>query len=196
MNELKRCVSTIFSAPWSGFIFAMLLLNSAVAAPTRVTFGNVPQPVTQSNTPSTPLFVTSSDDRNGVGAQCDASVDTTGNAHCTLALIPAGKTLVITTVSCAATVPNGHPFVGLQMSMNGVPVGGGAPTTINHFLHLTLAETDPIAQHYRLTTPLKIYASGGTNGTGAALAVHGNLGMPTNLNPSMACAVSGFMVDQ
>ena len=203
MEQIRPLGQSTIAAVLTALLIGFLMLwvsGPAKAAATRVTFGNVSQPitgtVTPSNTASTPLFVTHSDDRNGVGAQCDARADDTGNAICTMALIPPGKTLVITTLNCWASVPNGYPFSGLLLIVGATPIGGGAPTTINHFLHLSLAATDSIAQQYRLTTPVKIYAPGGSNGGSLPLMVQGNVGIPGALSPGMGCALAGYMVDQ
>lgn len=179
----------------------MLGIAPASAAPARVvTFGNIPQPikgaVNPSNTSSTPLFVTNAEDKNGIGAQCYQTADASGNAQCLLATVPAGKTLVITTVTCTATVPFGYPLAPIVLNMGGTPIGGGAPISLNHRLLLTPATSIPnTLQYYGLTTPVKMYAAGASGGS-TNVYVFGNVGSSPSVATALGCAISGYMVDQ
>jgi hypothetical protein len=181
-NEVQVVNTAAQPVPVSGTV--------AVSSLPAVTLSGT-SPVSFSNTSSTPLFVDSENSsRAGIGAECDAPFDGTGFAQCQLAAVPAGQILVIETITCAASVATGSQVVPIVLNMGGPPIGGGAPISLNHRLPLTRTATAGL-DYYGLTTPVRMYAAGGTNvfvfaGVGPSTAGVGDLG----------CAISGHMAAQ
>ena len=154
------------------------------------------EPVPVGNTSSTPLFVNTGDStRAAIGAQCDAHFDATGFAQCQIATVPAGQILVIETITCTASVATGTPVVPIVLNMGGPPIGGGAPISLNHRLLLTLAASNGSLDYYGLTTPVKMYAAGGTGGSTGVFVFTG-VGPGSANTGDLGCAISGHMASQ
>jgi hypothetical protein len=152
--------------------------------------------VSFSNTSSTPLFVDTGDTtRSGIGASCDSSFDSAGFAQCVIATVPAGQILVIETITCSASVATGSQIVPIVLNMGGTPIGGGAPISLNHRLLLTRSATNGSLDYYGITTPVRMYAAGGTDGS-TNVSVFVGVGTSTANVGDLGCAISGHIVNR
>jgi len=152
--------------------------------------------VSVSNTSAAPLFVDNGyTARTAIGAECDAQFDSSGQVNCSLATVPAGHTLVIETITCAASVATGSPIVPILLNMGGPPIGGGSPISLNHRLLLTKATSIGSLDYYGLTTPVKMYAAA-TAGGSTGVSVSMQVGPSTANQGDGTCAISGYLVTQ
>jgi hypothetical protein len=161
-----------------------------------------------SNTSAAPLFVTTQGAASsGVGSSCDvnlaASGSTTGTLQCQLSTVPAGKVLVIETLTCFALVVDGTPFHTLVLttgSPNPMLPAVGPLATLNHFLPMTRQASGDYGSlnTYGLISPVRIYAFGTPAGGGEVpIYVFGSVGYPAiNGNPSLGCTMSGHLESQ
>lgn len=151
-----------------------------------------------SNTSATPLFVdTGSTTRNGFNASCSTgNIDPkSGQASCTLLTIPAGRKVVIETVSCQAEVPSGRGPADVQLIVPNSPLGGGPVVNVSHLLALSRQDGDGSLDIWRATIPLRAY--GGAPASGSVnIGVFFRATYSPNVPEGMICAISGYMVGQ
>ena len=152
--------------------------------------------VNLATSPTSPVFVEEGyAARNAASSECDAAFDGNGILNCTLATVPAGHTLVIETITCAAGVATGSQVVPIVLNMGGPPIGGGAPISLNHRLLLTKAASNGSLDYYGITTPIKMYAAAtafGSTGVGVSMQV----GPSTANQGNGGCAISGYLATQ
>lgn len=151
-----------------------------------------------SNTRTTPLFVdTGSTTSNGFNASCSTgNVDPTyGQASCTLLTIPAGRQVVIETVSCQAEVLPGRGPADVQLIVPNPPLGGGSAVNVSHMLTLSRQDGNGSVDIRRTTTPLRAYG-----GAPASGSINIGLFFRSTYSPTVPvdiiCAISGYMVGQ
>lgn len=151
-----------------------------------------------SNTPTTPVYVDSDRAaRNGFNASCTTpNIDSvSGQASCSLFAIPAGRQVVIETISCQAELFAGEGPGDVQLVVPNAPPAAGAPDHVSHFLTLTKQAGDATLAIWRITTPLRAYGSAPTQGSvDISLFFRAN---PASPNPQgIGCTISGFLVAQ
>jgi hypothetical protein len=155
-----------------------------------------------------PVFVdTDVNARNAIGASCDATFDANGHAICPLSttypatpLVPAGRTLVIETLTCAASVNGaGTPYTYGQLPVQLVMA---APPNGANFYHwflltryLSLTNGSPQLDYYRLTSPTRMYAAS-VNGGSTDVYVDAQIGPSTANVGGVSCSISGYLVAQ
>lgn len=154
--------------------------------------------VNLNTTPTTPLYVDADRPaRNGFNVSCATpNVDPVfGQASCTLLSIPAGRQVVIETVSCQAELYGGDGPGDVQLIVPNVPFAPGIPDHVSHLLTLTKQSSSPSLDIWRTTTPLRAYASspaGGSVDVGVFFRAN-----PARPSPQdMLCTISGYMVGQ
>ncbi len=169
---------------------------------------NIVNPVTVQNTMATPLFVSAPAlPSSGMGSSCDirqAPGASSPTLQCQLSVVPAGKVLVIETMTCFAQVVDGTPFNGLVLTVgapNPLLPGAGKLATLNHFIPLTRNPSGDYGgiNAYAVISPVRIYAFGGDPATGGSVPIYvfGNVGInPTNTLPSLGCTISGHFEAQ
>jgi hypothetical protein len=148
--------------------------------------------------PTSPVYVdTDRPARNGFNASCfTPPIDpVSGQSSCNLLSIPAGQQVVIETVSCQAELPAGQGPGDVQLIVPNTPFGGGPVTNVSHLLALTKQAGDSTLDIWRMTTPLRAYASAPSAGS-----VNVGLffrGYPASPAPQgIICAISGYVVGQ
>ena len=153
-------------------------------------------PVSFSNTPTTPIYADADRPaRNGFGAQCfSPPVDSSGQTGCTIATIPAGREVVIETITCHIAVGTGRPP---QMQLNAPSLqlgGGGGPFYVSYYLQPTRIYGDSSSEVWRFASPLRIYAFAAPAGS---VDIGVNLQSGTSTVPQgFNCAIGGYMVGQ
>jgi hypothetical protein len=154
--------------------------------------------VSLSTTPTTPLFVdTDRPARNGFNASCyTGDVDNTyGQASCRLLTIPAGRQVVIESLSCQASLVAGDGPGDVQLILPNIPLGGGPVTNVSHLITLQKQVEVSTFAIWKTTTPFRAYASapaGGSVGVGLFFRANYSPSSPQGIT----CAVSGYMVGQ
>jgi hypothetical protein len=165
------------------------------SVPVRVT--NTPS-VNVNSTPTTPVYVDADRPaRSGFNASCftgDVDPDF-GQAQCSLLTIPAGRQVVIESISCQASLVAGEGPGDAQLVLPNTPFGGGATQNVSHLLALSKQAGDATFDIWRMTTPLRAYASapdGGSVGIFVFFRANHSPAVPQGL----FCAVSGYPVGQ
>jgi hypothetical protein len=200
---ISRCAGFMAAAAILA-AFAALPAAAAPALPVAVT--NTPTVnahITNSsigvgNTSDNPLFVdTGSTARNGFNASCfTGNVDATyGQASCVLLTVPAGRQVVIETVSCQAEVTTGTGPADVQLIVPNAPLGGGATTNVSHLLTLSRQAGDAALEIWRTTTSLRAYAASPATGA-AGIGVFFRATYSPSEPVGMVCAISGYMAGQ
>lgn len=200
----------------SGLVLAAATLILTNSVPARAATPSVP--VTVTNTPlpvqgtvqvtgtpavqvtssvTAPVYVDADRPaRNGFNASCfTGNVDAVyGQASCTLFSIPAGRQVVIETISCQAELYAGDGPGDVQLIVPNTPLLGGADH-VSHMLTLSKQASSASLDIWRMTTPLKAYASAPAQGsTAVGLFFRAN---PARPGPQdMICTVSGYLVGQ
>jgi hypothetical protein len=154
--------------------------------------------VNLNTTPATPLYVDADRSaRNGFNSSCfTGNIDPiNGQAGCTILTIPAGRQVVIETISCQAELYAGHGPGDVQLIVPNVPFGGGAVTNESHLLTLSKQAGDATLDIWRMTSPLKAYASAPAQGAvGVGVFFRADPSLP---NPQgILCTISGYEVGQ
>jgi hypothetical protein len=149
-------------------------------------------------TPTTPIYVDADRPaRNGFNVSCfTGNVDSlAGQASCTLLSIPAGRQVVIETISCQAELYGGEGPGDVQLIVPNTPFTPGGPDHVSHLLTLTKQASTPSLDIWRMTTPLRAYGSAPTTGSvDVGVFFRAN---PVRPSPQdMSCTVSGYMVGQ
>ncbi len=150
-----------------------------------------------SNSSVAPLFVdTDSSARTYFNASCttpnvDAAYE---QAACTLLTIPAGRQIVIETVSCQAEVATGGSGPGdVQLIVPNAPLTGGAIQNVSHLLTLSRQAGNTSLEIWRMTTALRAYGRSPDSGTvnvGLFYRSTYVAGVPVDIG----CAISGYMI--
>jgi hypothetical protein len=154
-------------------------------------------PANLSTTPTTPVYVdTDRPARNGFNSQCSTgnTVDSSGQSGCTLLMIPAGRQVVIETVSCQAEVSTGNPGTVL-LNVPNTPFGGGPPTNTSYPLALSRAFGTSTSEVWRISTPFRVYGTAPTAGSdGIGISFQGSA--QATVSQGAFCAISGYEVGQ
>jgi hypothetical protein len=135
--------------------------------------------------------------RNGFNASCfTGNVDPTyGQASCTLLTIPAGRQIVIETISCQAELYAGHGPGDVQLIVPNTPFAPGMSDHVSHLLTLTKQAGDATLDIWRMTSPLRAYGSAPAQGSvdvGVFFRADPTLPGPQD----MICTISGYAVGQ
>jgi hypothetical protein len=166
--------------------------------------GNVNATVTNTptvrvnTTPTTPIYVDADGPaRNGFNVSCfTGNVDSAGQASCHLLSIPAGKQVVIETISCQAETYTGEGPADVQLVIPNTPAAGG-PDPVSHFLTLTKQDSAGNLDIWRMTTPLRAYGSAPAAGAvNIDLFYRANSAHLSITPQDLFCAISGYMVGQ
>ncbi len=149
-------------------------------------------------TPATPVYVdTDRPARGGFNASCfTGGVDAvSGQASCSLLTIPAGRQVVIETISCQALLTGGDGPGDVQLIVPNTPFTPGGPDHVSHLLALSKQASGNGVDIWRMTTPLRAYGSAPAQGT-----VDIGLFFRANYSPSvsqgLSCTISGYLVGQ
>jgi hypothetical protein len=151
-----------------------------------------------STTSTTPVYVDSDRSaRNGFNASCSTgNIDPVyGQASCSVFTIPAGREVVIETISCQAEVPAGQGPGDVQLVIPSAASNSTVSRNNSHFLALSKQDGNASLEIWRITTPLRAYGSAPAQGTAdISLFFRGD---PSAPNPQgLFCTISGFMVGQ
>ena len=176
-----------------------LPVQGSVTANVTGTVGVTSLPgVNLNTTPTAPLYVDAERPaRNGFNVSCfTGNVDSVnGQAGCTLLAIPAGRQVVIETISCQAELFAGQGPGDVQWIVPNTPFTAGGPDHVSHLLTLTKQASTPSLDIWRMTTPLRAYASAPSQGSvGVGLFFRANPASPPPQD--MTCTISGYMVGQ
>ncbi len=176
-----------------------LPVQGSVTANVTGTVGVTSLPGVNLNTsPTAPLYVDAERPaRNGFNVSCfTGNVDSVnGQASCTLLSIPAGRQVVIETISCQAELFAGQGPGDVQLIVPNTPFTAGGPDHVSHLLTLTKQASTPSLDIWRMTTPLRAYASAPSQGSvGVGLFFRANPASPPPQD--MTCTISGYMVGQ
>ncbi len=208
---VKRVVQGV-AMPAAAFLLLAVSARPTFAAPPSVpvTVTNTPVPVQGSvaltgtptvnvpRAPTAPLYVDADRPaRNGFNVSCfTGNVDPTfGQASCSLLSIPAGRQIVIETISCQAELYAGDGPGDVQLIVPNTPFTPGGPDHVSHFLTLTKQSSSPTLDIWRMTSPLKAYGSAPAQGS-VDVGVFFRAD-PSRPNPQgIVCTLSGYMVGQ
>ena len=151
-----------------------------------------------SNTPATPVYVDAERAaRNGFNVSCfTGNIDPVyGQASCPLLTIPAGRQVVIETVSCQAELATGDGPADVQLIVPNSPFTPGGPDHVSHLLALSKQDSNSGVDIWRVTTPLRAYGSAPAQGSvDVGLFFRAN---PASSGPQgISCTISGFLVSQ
>lgn len=149
-------------------------------------------------TPTTPVYVDADRPaRNGFNVSCfTGNIDSVnGQASCSLLTIPAGRQVVIETISCQAELFAGEGPGDVQLIVPNTPFTPGGPDHVSHSLTLTKQASSSNLDIWRMTTPLRAYGSAPAQGSvNIGLFFRAN---PARPNPQgIICTISGYMVGQ
>ena len=171
MNTTPIPVAGSVTATVSGTVAAQQSgsWNVGITGTPNINVGNFPtvQPVSFSNSSSTPLFVdTDSPARSAASGQCNASYSQIGIADCILVTVPAGKILVVDTLSASANVPSGQSVSELELLTQARDVSGAA-VELSYIVPVRLIGSNSNtffgkADFYAFGGPLTFYAIGGS----------------------------------
>lgn len=154
-------------------------------------------PTVQLNSnPTSPAYVDADRPaRNGFNAACSSGrIDPVyGEASCTLFTIPAGRQVVLETISCQAELPAGQGPGDVQLVVPNAAGNSGGAQQVSHFLALSKQAGSPVVDIWRVTTPLKAYGSAPAGGT-VDIGIYFR-GDPTSSAPQgLFCTISGYLV--
>lgn len=175
-----------------------LPVQGSVNASVTGTVGVSALPANLNTTPTTPVYVdTDQSARNGFNVSCfTGNIDSvSGQAACTLLSIPAGRQVVIETISCQAELFGGEGPADVQLIVPNTPFTPGGPDHVSHLLTLTKQASVPGLDIWRMTTPLRAYGSAPALGSvDVGIFFRAN---PEHPNPQgLSCTISGHMVGQ
>lgn len=125
----------------------------------NVSFNGTAQPISFSNTSTTPLFVdTNGPAREAVSGNCNAQgTNASGVTSCTLVLVPAGKVLVVESLSIRVKISASKQIEDNGCSISANDVSGNA--TFNFFTPaLVLQGSDGTLNYYTWGGPVTLYA--------------------------------------
>jgi hypothetical protein len=153
-------------------------------------------PVSLSNTATSPIYADiDRAARNGFNAECNGTIDASGQTQCALFSIPEGSQVVIESVSCSAELAAGQGPGDTQLVVPNVPLGGGALSYVHHFLALSKQGGNGSIDIWAMTTPFRVYASSPT-GYGDQPVFAFFRANPGSVNQGIFCHVSGYLVGQ
>jgi hypothetical protein len=154
--------------------------------------------VSLNTTPATPLYVDADRPaRNGFNTSCfTGNVDSiNGQASCSLLTIPAGRQVVIETISCQAELYTGQGPGDVQLIVPNSPFSAGGPDHVSHLLTLTKQSSSSSLDIWRMTSPLRAYAGAPSGGSvDVGLFFRANPASPPPQD--MTCTISGYLVGQ
>jgi hypothetical protein len=183
--------------PVQGSVNANVTGTVSVSSLPAVQLSGTPT-VKLATTPTTPVYVDADRPaRNGFNVWCSTgNIDSVhGQASCSLLTIPAGRQVVIETISCQAELFAGEGPADVQLTVPNTPFTPGGPGGVSHFLTLTKQSSSPNLDIWRMTTPLRAYGSAPAQGSA-------NIGLFFRANPArpnpqgIFCTISGYMVGQ
>lgn len=165
----------------------VLGLALAAAGAAHAQPAGVPVRITNAAIPVTPPA------RAGFNVSCfTGNVDPqSGQAGCTLLTIPAGRQVVLETISCQAALAAGEGPGDVQLIVPNTPFTPGGPGQVSHFLTLTKQAGNASIDTWRLTTALRAYGSAGAGAVGIGVFFRAN---PGPQSQSMICTLSGYLV--
>jgi len=115
-----------------------------------------------------------------------------GQAQCSLLTIPAGRSVVIETISCQAVLAAGQGPADVQLIVPNTPLAPGGPGQVSHLLALSKQAGDSSIEVWRMTTPLRAYGSAPAAGAVGVFAFF--RANPAPQPQSMTCTLSGYLV--
>jgi len=154
--------------------------------------------VNLSTSATAPLYVDADRPaRNGFNTSCfTGNVDPTfGQASCSLLTIPAGRQIVIETISCQAELYAGDGPGDVQLIVPNTPFAPGMSDHVSHRLTLTKQAGDATLDIWSMTSPLRAYGSAPAQGSvDVGLFFRAD---PSKPNPQgITCTMSGYEVGQ
>jgi hypothetical protein len=148
------------------------------------------QPVRITN-PTVPVTLPA---QQGFNVSCfTGNIDpVSGQAQCSLLTIPAGRSVVIETISCQAVLVAGQGPGDVQLIVPNTPLAPGGPGQVSHLLALSKQAGDSSIDVWRMTTPLRAYGSAPAAGSVDVYAFF--RANPAPQPQSMICTASGYLV--
>ncbi len=171
-------------------------VNANIGTPT-VNINGTPT-VNVNSSATSPVYVDADRSaRNGFNSSCfTGNIEpVNGQASCSLLTIPAGRQVVIETISCQAELYAGHGPGDVQLIVPNTPFTAGGPDHVSHLLTLTKQAGDATLDIWRMTSPLRAYGSAPAQGSvDVGLFFRAD---PTLPNPQgILCTISGYEVGQ
>jgi hypothetical protein len=109
--------------------------------------------------------------------------------------IPAGRQVVIQTVSCQAELSAGQGPADVQLIVPNTPFQPGYPDHVSHLLTLTKQAGNSAVDIWRMTTPLVAYGSAPAAGS-VDIGLFFRANYSSSATQSIICAMSGYLVGQ
>ncbi len=150
------------------------------------------------SSPTLPVYVDAERAaRNGFNASCfTGNVDPVyGQASCSVLTIPAGRQVVLETISCQAELAAGQGPGDVQLIVPNTPFTPGGPDHVSHLLTLTKQAGDSSIDIWRMTSPLRAYGSAPAQGS-VDIGVFFRANPSASVNQGILCTVSGYLVSQ
>jgi hypothetical protein len=132
--------------------------NVGIDGTPNVNVGNFPvlQPVSFSNSGSTPLFVdTDGPARAAVSGSCNANYDANGFAQCLAVNVPLGKILVVDALSVSTIVTSGKSIFDVEVDTTAKDIPGSG-VTVEEVLPVRLVGSDGLVDNYAFAGPFTI----------------------------------------
>jgi len=170
-------------------------VNANIGTPT-VNINGTPT-VNVNSSATAPVYVDTEGARKGFNASCfTGNVDSVyGQASCSLLTIPAGRQIVIETISCQAELYADNGPGDVQLIVPNTPFAPGMSDHESHMLTLTKQAGDATLGIWRMTSPLRAYGSAPSQGSvDVGLFFRAD---PSKPNPQgIVCTISGYQVGQ
>ena len=187
---------TVANTPLPVSISGTPTVNANIGTP-NVNINGTPT-VNVNSSATSPVYVDADRSaRNGFNSSCfTGNIDPDfGQASCSLLTIPAGRQVVIETISCQAELYAGHGPGDVQLIVPNTPFTPGASDHVSHLLTLTKQAGDATLDIWRMTSPLRAYGSAPAQGSvDVGLFFRAD---PTLPNPQgILCTISGYEVGQ
>jgi hypothetical protein len=156
--------------------------------------------VSVSNTASTPLYVDADRPaRNSFSASCftDNYDPVYGQASCTIFTIPAGRQVVIESVSCTAEVAAGQGPAQADLIIPNIPYGAAPTSAQGYYFPLAMTRqtlSTSGVDIWAITNQFRAYGAAPTGGS-VDIGVFFRASLP-NLNPpqGLSCTIAGYLV--
>lgn len=171
----------------------------AVSSLPAVTLSGTPS-VNLSTSPAAPLYVDADRPaRNSFSASCDTpNVDSTyGQASCVIFTIPAGRQVVIESVSCNAELAAGQGPGQADLIIPNIPYGAAPTSAQGYYFPLPMARqasgngVDILA----LMTPIRAYGGAPTGGS-VDIGVFFRAQPNASVSQAISCTIAGYVVPQ
>ena len=185
--------------PVQGTVNANVSGTVAVSSLPAVTLSGTPS-VNLSTSPAAPLYVdTDRSARNSFTASCDTSNydPVSGQASCSIFTIPAGRQVVIESVSCTAEVAAGQGPGQADLIIPNIPYGAAPTSAQGYYFPLAMSrQAGNGVDIWAITTPMRASGAAPTGGS-VNIGVFFRASLP-NLNPpqGMSCTIGGYVVPQ